>query len=79
MKGMNEHHDTMQISEAPIAYDDLQEAYQRLLDGAGSDQVFDAKEGDERVRRYLYSLLTACTVMTGAAAVITAIRRMRRT
>ena len=54
VKGMNEHHDTMQISEAPIAYDDLQEAYQRLLDGAGSDQVFDAKEGDERVRRYLY-------------------------
>lgn len=33
----------------------------------------------EWVRRYLYSLLTACTVMTGAAAVITAIRRMRRT
>ena len=54
VKGMGEHHDIMQISEAPIAYDDLQEAYRRLLDGASSDQVFDAKEGDDRVRRYLY-------------------------
>ena len=54
VKGIGEHHDTMQISEAPISYEDLQEAYQRLLDGAPSDAVFDAKEGDERARRYLY-------------------------
>ena len=32
----------------------------------------------EWVRRYLFSLLTACTAMTGAAAVITVIRRMSR-
>ena len=54
VKGMDEHHDTMQISEAPISYEDLQEAYQRLLDGAPGDAVFDAKEGDQRVRRYLF-------------------------
>ncbi len=54
VKGINEHHDAMQISGAPISYEDLQEAYRRLLDGATSDQVFDAKEGDDRVRRYLY-------------------------
>lgn len=33
----------------------------------------------EWVRRYLFSLLTACSAMTGAAAVITVVRRMRRT
>ena len=48
IKGRNEQHDTMQISEAPISYEDLQEAYVRLLDGAQSDAVFDWKEGDTR-------------------------------
>ena len=42
-----------QISEAPISYEDLQEAYVRLLDGAQSDAVFDWKEGDTRERRFL--------------------------
>ena len=53
IKGRNEQHDTMQISEAPISYEDLQEAYVRLLDGAQSDAVFDWKEGDTRERRFL--------------------------
>lgn len=53
IKGKNESHDYRE-SEAPISYDDLQEAYSRLLDGAASDEVFDYKEGDERKRRYLY-------------------------
>ena len=41
------------MSEAPISYEDLQECFSRLLDGTSSDQVFDAKEGDQRIRRYL--------------------------
>ena len=58
IKGRNEHHDTMQISQAPISFEDLQEAYVRLLDGEQSDSVFDWKEGDARERRFLwYSFL----------------------
>lgn len=53
IKGKNESHDYT-VSEAPISYDDLQEAYSRLLDGATGEDVFDYKEGDERQRRYLY-------------------------
>ena len=58
IKGMGETHDTMQISQAPISFEDLQEAYVRLLDGRRSDEVFDWKEGDARERRFLrYSFL----------------------
>ena len=53
IKGRGEHHDTMQISEAPISYEDLQTAYVRLLDGAQSNGVFDWKEDDVRERRFL--------------------------
>ena len=53
IKGRNEHHD-MQISQAPISYDDLQSAYMRLLDGAKGDEVFDWKEGDKRDLRFLF-------------------------
>lgn len=53
VKGVQEHHQ-MQISQAPISYDDLQTAYQRLLTGSSGDQVFDARENDQRTRRFLY-------------------------
>ena len=53
VKGRGETHDTMQTSEAPVSYEDLQSAYVRLLDGAQSDAVFDWKEGDARERRFL--------------------------
>lgn len=52
IKGLDEHHD-LQISGAPISYEDLAAAYNRLLDGAASDAVFDYQEGDYRERRYL--------------------------
>ena len=52
VKGVGESHE-MKISEAPISYEDLQECFSRLLDSDASDQVFDAKEGDQRIRRYL--------------------------
>ena len=58
VKGMDEHHDTMQVSEAPVSFEDLQEAYCRLMDGKQSDEIFDWKEGDTRERRFLwYSFL----------------------
>lgn len=58
IKGINESHDTMQISQAPISFVDLQEAYVRLLDRVKSDAVFDWKEGDTRERRFIkYSFL----------------------
>ena len=52
VKGIGERHE-LSVSEAPISYEDLQECFSRLLDGNSSDQVFDASEGDQRVRRYL--------------------------
>lgn len=52
VKGVSENHE-MQVSEAPISFEDLQEAYQRLLAGKPGDQVFDAREGEPRVRRFL--------------------------
>lgn len=58
IKGVGETHDTMQISEAPVSYEDLQEAYRRLLDGAWSDTVFDCREGEHRDRRYLWYAVT---------------------
>jgi hypothetical protein len=53
VKGYEENHDEMVISEAPISHGDYPEAYLRLLDGAESADVFDWKEGDYRERRYL--------------------------
>ena len=53
IKGKNERHE-YKVSEAPISFDDLQDAYSRLIDGATGEDVFDYKEGDERKRRYLY-------------------------
>ena len=53
IKGKNESHE-YKVSEAPISFDDLQDAYSRLIDGATGEDVFDYKEGDERKRRYLY-------------------------
>lgn len=53
IKGIGEHHDEMRTDSAPISFEDFQEAYQRLLDGKDSSQVFDWKEGDRRDRRCL--------------------------
>ncbi|MBQ8118955.1 MAG: sulfatase-like hydrolase/transferase [Lachnospiraceae bacterium] len=53
IKGFNEHHDTLQFSNAPVHHCDLPEAYRRLMDGAQSGDVFDVKEGDYRERRFM--------------------------
>lgn len=52
VKGVNEHHD-LAVSHAPVSFVDLQEAYQRLLNGQKSGELFDWKEGDTRNRRFL--------------------------
>lgn len=53
VKGVNEKHD-FAVSDAPISFEDLQEAYQRLLDGAKGDSIFDWESGDQRERRFLF-------------------------
>ncbi len=58
VKGVNEEHE-FEISNAPISFVDLQEAYARLIEGKGGEEVFDAREGDERKRRYLFYIYPA--------------------
>ncbi len=53
IKGLNEHHE-LQISQAPISFEDLPEAYGMLLNGSLSTDCFPWSEGDYRERRYLY-------------------------
>lgn len=53
IKGIDENHE-MQISNAPISYDDLQSAYEKLLKGTAGSSVFEWKEKDQRERRYLW-------------------------
>lgn len=53
VKGLEESHE-MNISDAPISYEDLQEAFRRLLDGKPGTEISDYREGDQRERRYLY-------------------------
>ncbi len=53
VKGIDEKHD-FAISDAPVSYMDLQTAYERLMDGASGDQIFDWKNGEQRDRRYLF-------------------------
>lgn len=52
IKGIGEHHE-MNVSNAPISYDDLQDAYQLLLKGESGDAVFPWEENQKRQRRYL--------------------------
>lgn len=52
IKGQNEEHE-FKISKAPISYDDLQEAYVRLLSGSTEDEVFEIKEDVQRKRIYI--------------------------
>ena len=52
VKGIEEQHE-FSISDAPISYEDLQDAYIRLLQGSGSNETFPYQEGDVRERRFL--------------------------
>ena len=63
-KGRGEQHDGLTRAMPPVSYDDLQQAYQRLLDGETRTASFDWHEGDARARRFplvqwrIISLLT---------------------
>lgn len=63
VKGMDEHH-KMDVSEAPVSYEDLQAAYGRLLDGSPSTDTFEYHEGSQRVRRFLYYVYEKDEYMT---------------
>ena len=52
IKGVKESH-VFTTDEAPISYEDLQEAYSRLLDEQTGNDIFDWKGGDNRTRKYL--------------------------
>lgn len=71
VKGRGESH-PMEISEAPVSYEDLQEMYGRLLDGKTGQQVPLCQPGDSRQRRvlfyhYLYEPYIAEYLQTGHA------------
>lgn len=53
VKGVGESH-PLQTSLVPAAYEDLQDAYVRLMDGASGDAIFPYKEGEQRERRYVF-------------------------
>lgn len=53
VKGLHESH-PLAVSDAPISYEDLQTAYARTLSGMSAAEAFDAREGDDRPRRFLY-------------------------
>lgn len=50
VKGKGEHHE-MEINEAPVSFEDLQEAYPKLMDGAAGGEIFDHHAGEDRPRR----------------------------
>ncbi len=52
IKGIGEKH-PLEISKDVVSYEDLQEAYRRLLAGKRASELFDYHEGAERKRRFL--------------------------
>lgn len=53
VKGAGERH-PLQTSFVPASYEDLQEAYVKLLDGVPGNAVFPYEEGQQRERRYIF-------------------------
>jgi len=52
IKGIDEHHSSMKVSDKAIMYEDLQDAYFDLLDGKSSRELF-KNIGSERERRFI--------------------------
>jgi hypothetical protein len=81
VKGINEHHDSMQTDSAPISHEDFKEAYFRLLSGTGSDGIFDWQESDTRERRikFGYSPYAELTeyIQTGQAGDVTTLKKSK--
>lgn len=53
IKGYGEKH-PYTVSQAPLSYIDLPEAYHRLLERNTAEKSFDVREGEERARRLLW-------------------------
>lgn len=53
IKGPNEHHEKMLVSDKQVSYEDLCVAFTELIDGRASTEVFSGLPTDGRVRRYL--------------------------
>ena len=53
VKGIGESH-PLQTSLVPASYEDLQDAYIRLLDGAKGEAIFPYQQGEKRERRYIF-------------------------
>lgn len=55
IKGPNEHHDQMVVSDKQVSYEDLCETFIELLDGKSSTEVFSEIPTVGRTRRHLYN------------------------
>ena len=53
IKGINEHHE-MKISDLPISYEDLCDAFLELLNNRKSEELFSNINVD-RIRRFIYN------------------------
>ena len=53
VKGVGESH-PLQTSLVPAAYEDLPDAYVKLMNGAAGGDIFPYKEGEKRERRYIF-------------------------
>ncbi len=53
-KGFNETNGTVQISEKPVSFDDLQKGYANLLDGHKGNEIFDFVSDERDSRRFLH-------------------------
>lgn len=53
-KGFGERNEALQVSDKPVSFDDLQTAYQRLMDGVSGRELFDFVPDDRDTRRFLY-------------------------
>ena len=50
-KGFGEHKETLSFSDAPVSFEDFQEALAKLEQGNSGDDIFSWKEGDVRDRK----------------------------
>ena len=53
-KGFGERNEALQVSDKPVSFDDLQTAYQRLMDGFSGRELFDFVPDGRDTRRFLY-------------------------
>lgn len=55
IKGINEHGDSMKISDKQISHEDLNVGFSELLERKKSTEIFQTIPAENRIRRYLYN------------------------